>query len=143
MIAYGIQPLSALSGTFVLHLVAAVAALLLAAHLGRALARLLRQQPVIGEIVAGLLTGPAIIALAGRPGFDTVLPGEVSDGLRVVGHAGLALYLVGVAHHLHVARSAGSKRTVGWTVAGALLPPLLLGGLLGGWIQLTLSLIHI
>lgn len=122
---------------FVLHLAAAVAVLLTAARLGRGLARLLRQPPVIGEIVAGLLAGPAIIALAGQLGFETVLPLDVSDGLRTVGQAGLALYLVGVAHHLRMDRSAFSKRTVGWSVAGGLLPPLLLGGLLGGGILLT------
>ncbi|MGC7096217.1 cation:proton antiporter [Amycolatopsis lurida] len=122
---------------FLLHLAAAVAVVLLFAHLARALAKLLRQPPVIGEIVAGLVTGPLIIAVAGRPGFDLVLPGAVSDGLRVAGQAGLALYLVGVAHHLRLGRSGLPKRAVGWTVGGALFPPLLLGAALGGWILLA------
>ncbi|MEU0743774.1 cation:proton antiporter [Streptomyces sp. NPDC006134] len=129
---------------------AALAAVLVLALLGRAVARLLRQPEVVGEVVAGLLAGPAVLALLGRDGFDAVLPGRVLDTLEHVAKAALVLFLVGLAHELGGAgRAAGAgsapsarpaggtgvtRRAAGWVTAGGLVPTLLAGALLTGWV---------
>ncbi|MGP3971943.1 cation:proton antiporter domain-containing protein [Streptomyces sp. 6N223] len=116
------------------HAAAALAVVLLIAAAGRAAARGLRQPEVIGEITAGLLAGPAVIALIGRDGFDALLPRPVFDILRFVATAGLILFLVGLAHHLATGEGRPARRATAWVTAGALVPPLLSGVLLAGWI---------
>jgi Kef-type K+ transport system membrane component KefB len=110
------------------HVAAAVVVLLAVGHAGRVVARLLRQPPVVGEITFGLLAGPLVIAIGGRAGFDRILPADVLTGLRDIGHIGLALFLVGVAHHLQVGPARMSGRAVTWTTLGGFVPPLVLGG---------------
>ncbi|GAA2398702.1 cation:proton antiporter [Streptomyces glaucosporus] len=119
------------------HVAGALAAVLLLALAGRGAARRLRQPEVVGEVTVGLLAGPAVIAAFGETSLDTVLPGPVFDALKFVGEAGLVLYLVGLAHKLRVGPDRPARRTAGWVVAGALVPPLCAGALLAGWILLT------
>ncbi|MDI5961600.1 cation:proton antiporter [Streptomyces sp. SL13] len=116
-------------------LVAVAAAVFLAAAAGGgALARGLRQDAVIGEILAGLLVGPVVLWLAG-PGFlHGTVPSHVLLGLKWLGEVGLTLFLVGVAHEMRFDRSGPQRRAVGWLTAGSFVPPLLLGGLYGEWL---------
>lgn len=110
----------------------ALAAILLIAVAGRGAARALRQPEVIGEIVVGLLAGPAVIALFGSGGIHLLLPPRVFDLLKLVAQGGLALFLVGLAHELRTGASASRRGAVAWTALGALVPPLLAGLLLAG-----------
>ncbi|MFG2986791.1 cation:proton antiporter [Streptomyces sp. NPDC048258] len=118
----------------VVHLLAVLAAVLLAARAGRVAARWLRQPEVIGEMTAGLLAGPAALALLGRTGFDAVLPQPVLGDLKTVGEAGLILFLVGLAHHLRTGSDHPGRRAVAWVTTGSLLLPLLCGALLAVWV---------
>ncbi|MGW3011260.1 cation:proton antiporter [Streptomyces sp. NPDC001219] len=126
----GVAPLLA-------HVTVALAVILLIAMVGRRIARMLRQPEVIGEIVVGLLSGPAVIALLGRDVFDTVLPHSVFDLLKLVSQAGLVLFLVGLAHKLGAHRDGPPRRGAAWVAAGSLVPPLLTGVLLAGLVLLT------
>ncbi|MEU6439231.1 cation:proton antiporter [Streptomyces sp. NPDC047046] len=117
------------------HGAALLAAVLLLARAGRATARRLRQPEVIGEIVGGLLLGPAALHLLGRETFDAVLPAAALDALKLVAKAGLVLFLVGLAHELR-AGSGVTRRATLWVAAGALLPPLFAGTLLAGFVLL-------
>jgi Kef-type K+ transport system membrane component KefB len=119
------------------HVAAALAVVLLVAAAGRAAARGLRQPEVIGEVTAGLLAGPAVIALIGRDGFDALLPQPVFDTIHFVATAGLVLFLVGLAHHLTGREGRPTRRATAWVTAGALVPPLLSGVLLAGWILIS------
>ncbi|MFD9725802.1 cation:proton antiporter [Streptomyces sp. NPDC059072] len=118
----------------VVHLSAILAAVLLAARAGRVAARWLHQPEVIGEMTAGLLAGPAALALMGRTGFDAVLPQPVLGDLKVLGQAGLILFLVGLAHHLRTGSDHPGRRAVTWVTTGSLLLPLLCGVLLAVWV---------
>ncbi|MFG3107542.1 cation:proton antiporter [Streptomyces tendae] len=124
---------------------AALSAVLVLALLGRAGARLLRQPEVVGEVVAGLLAGPAVLALLGRDGFDAVLPGRVLNTLEHVAQAALVLFLVGLAHELGgngQPKDTGSaadgqgvtRRAVTRVAVGSLVPTSLVGVLLTGWV---------
>ncbi|MFI6049283.1 cation:proton antiporter [Streptomyces violascens] len=119
------------------HVLVALAVILLIALAGRALARTLRQPEVIGEIVVGLLSGPAVIALFGRDTLDAMLPGPVFDVVKLVSQAGLVLFLVGLAHKLGADSGGPPRRGTLWVVAGALVPPLVTGLLLAGLVLVT------
>jgi Kef-type K+ transport system membrane component KefB len=118
------------------YAVVALIVLLALGHLGGVLARLLRQPPVIGEIAIGLLVAPGLAALSGRP-VHTLLPHPVAPVLTVCGQVGLALFLVGVGYEIRPYESGASRRTLGWVLAGALLPGMLSGALLALWIGTT------
>ncbi|GAA4545303.1 cation:proton antiporter [Amycolatopsis samaneae] len=116
------------------HVVLALAAVLLLAFLGRLAARRLRQPVVIGEIALGLAVGPLVLAAGGPRLLEVLLPPAVLDWLRFVGHAGLVLFVIGVAHELRRAREPVGGRSVGWTVVGAVAVPLAMGGILATWV---------
>jgi Kef-type K+ transport system membrane component KefB len=122
---------------FVGHMTACLAMLLALAWLGRTVARWLRQPDVIGEIVGGLLIGPALFRIAGAETFNLLLPSEVLHGLKVFGQAGLALFLLGLTHELLSVPTKLSRRSVSWIIAGGLLPSMLAGTLLAGWVLLA------
>jgi Kef-type K+ transport system membrane component KefB len=111
----------------------ALAAVLAAGHAGGVLARWARQPPVIGEIAAGLAAGPALLALAGDR-VDVLLPHPVLHTLQLCGQIGLALFLVGVGYEIRPGESGVGGRTIGWVIAGALLPAMLTGGVLALWV---------
>jgi Kef-type K+ transport system membrane component KefB len=120
-----------------LHIALAVTAILILALLGRIVARALRQPDVVGEIAAGLLVAPAIVLTGGHELFRAVLPADVVSSLRLLGHVGVVLFLVGVAHELRASPVRPRGRVVAWTTAGSLLIPMLAGGLLAGWVLWT------
>ncbi|QWF84491.1 cation:proton antiporter [Amycolatopsis sp. CA-230715] len=116
--------------TGALHTVVALAGTLLIAFLAGGIARRLGQPAIVGEIAAGLLLGPALFAIGGATTVDALFPRGVLDVLHLIGQAGLALFLLSVAHELKTGQGDGAMRRNGWLVAGALLPGLLVGALL-------------
>ncbi|MBM7167694.1 cation:proton antiporter [Streptomyces sp. G44] len=117
-----------------LHLTAAFFVVIAVARIGRGIAVRLRQPDVIGEIAAGLLVGPAVLFLVGRPTFDAMLPSAVFDHLKLIGEAGLILFLVGLAHHLRSDTVTTSRRATTWVSLGSLLPSLVCGILFAGFV---------
>ncbi|MBG0831309.1 cation:proton antiporter [Planomonospora sp. ID67723] len=104
------------------------------AFVGGRLARVLGQPVVIGEVGVGLLAGPALLAVGGPEFTAALLPPGPLDAVRAVGHAGLLLFLVGVAHELRAGSITVHGRSLWWAVAGSLGLPLVVGCLLAGWI---------
>ncbi|MFE4515695.1 cation:proton antiporter [Kitasatospora sp. NPDC056783] len=99
---------------------------LLAQGLGR-LAALLRQPPVIGEIVAGVLLGPTLFhgQLAA-----TLFPADVRPLLTGVADLGVALFMFLVGLELETAVLRGRGRTVLGAAVGSTAIPFVLGVLL-------------
>ncbi|MEU3371145.1 cation:proton antiporter [Streptomyces sp. NPDC006660] len=116
------------------HATAALGVFLAVGFLGRGLARRIGQPGVVGEIAFGMLLGPAILGLAGPGARSVLLPDDVLALLRDLGHAGLVLFLVGVAHELRLDAARLRDRAIGWTVLGTLVPSLVAGAALGGWL---------
>jgi Kef-type K+ transport system membrane component KefB len=113
-----------------LHVVAALAVIVLVGLAGRQVARWLRQPQVIGEITGGILAGPAAVALLGTARFHELLPAPVMSVLKTLGELGLILLLVGVAHELKTGPARLPRRAVAWVAAGSFVPALLLGAVL-------------
>ncbi len=111
-----------------------VAVVLVVGWLGRTLARLLRQPTVMGELALGLLAVPILLAATDRGVLDVLLPTKVVANLGILGNAGLALFLVGVAHELRGSLIGTRFASLGWVTVGALVPPLACGVVVAGWL---------
>ena len=94
--------------------VLAVAVLLVLAHAAGGVARAAGQPRVIGEVVAGLLIGPALLGSVAPALRDYVLPGEVGPLVNAVATIGLVvfMFLTGVeaAESRDVGRGSGTSR---------------------------------
>ncbi|HEY4019757.1 MAG TPA: cation/H(+) antiporter, partial [Pseudonocardiaceae bacterium] len=111
-----------------------VAVVLVVGWLGRLLARLLRQPTVMGELAVGLLAVPILLAATNHPVLNVLLPTKVVANLGILGNAGLALFLVGVAHELRGSLIGTRFSSLSWVTVGALIPPLASGVVVAGWL---------
>lgn len=109
----------------VIRLLIALTSLILAAHTFSYVFALLRQPPVIGEILGGLVLGPTVFG-AFAPGiFHRIFPqtGTTGSVLGAVYELGLLLLMFIVGTELRVQTGPGERRTVAAiTVAGLVLP---------------------
>lgn len=116
------------------HVATAGFAVLVLAMIGRAAARRLHQPTVLGEIAAGLVAGPIVVAVADHRALAVLLPAHVDHALHAVSQAALTLLLVGVAYDLRRGLAAATLRRTGWVTAGASVPSLAAGCLLAVWV---------
>jgi K+:H+ antiporter len=114
-----------LSTTDTAHILLALAALLVAAHLVGSLFASARQPRVIGEIVGGILLGPTVLGALAPDVAAWLFP---SDGatpviLSAVSQLGLLLLLFCAGAEIRSAFSLDEARPVAWiTVTGMVLP---------------------
>jgi Kef-type K+ transport system membrane component KefB len=111
------------------HLLAALAALLVAAHaLGAVFARF-RQPRVIGEIAAGLVLGPTLLGHL-APGAESWLvpkTGATPTVLGAVYQLGLLLLLFCSGAQIQSGHRRGENKTVGWVFSTGTVLPFLAG----------------
>ena len=71
---------------------------LMARFVGRAVEKYLRQPPVMGEILAGLMLGPSVLAALSPGAYALFMPQEAASYLGIVAKIGVVLFmfLVGV-----------------------------------------------
>ena len=86
------------SGPAVMHVLLALAVIVLAAHLVGAMFRRLGQPQVMGEVVAGILLGPSFLGWIVPQTASRLIAGDVVPYLGVISQIGVVLYmfLVGV-----------------------------------------------
>src|SRR5205807_99926 len=94
------------------------------------LCRLIGQQWVIGEILAGLALGPSLLGmlLPGVKGF--VFPASALPTLQTLGDIGLVLYMFSLGARLDTHLMLRQSRTAIITSISSILLPLILGATL-------------
>lgn len=90
----------------------------------------IRQPPVVGEIIAGLLLGPTLLgALPGNPS-KVIFPSQVTGVLTSVAQIGIVLYLFLVGLDLDVEEGDAPGRSLVAISLSSLVLPFALGALL-------------
>ncbi|HEX7303763.1 cation:proton antiporter [Lentzea sp.] len=113
---------------FALQVFAALAVVLAATTLCGRLALLVRQPRVVGEMVAGVLLGPALFG-AVAPGVQAQLfPADVKSTLYVLSTIGLTFYMFLVGSSLdHKLTTGANARKAGVLAVSGIVPTFLLG----------------
>ncbi|MBN6038808.1 cation:proton antiporter [Amycolatopsis sp. 195334CR] len=107
------------------RLLVAVTLLLVFAHAAGRLFAILRQPPVIGEILGGLLLGPTVLGLLAPQAQERLFPpdGPVAVGIGVLTQFGLLLLMFLAGREVPAFRGAGRNRAVvAMAVAGLAIP---------------------
>lgn len=122
-----------------LHLLVALAAVIL---LGRILALLfarIGQPPVIGEVLAGICLGPSLLGRISPDACEMILPAAVAPSLSIVAQIGVVLYMfvVGLELNPGVLRKQGHV-TLAISHASIIFP-FSLGAVLALWLYPMLS----
>ncbi|MEU9856976.1 cation:proton antiporter [Streptomyces sp. NPDC047974] len=113
-----------MTGQTTVHLFFSLAALLAVAKLFGALARAVRQPPVVGEIVAGVLCGPLVLPESVRA---VLIPKDVAPLLSALAAVGLALFMFVVGYELEHTLLRGRRRAALGVAVGSVLVPLVVG----------------
>ena len=92
-----------------LHVLLALAVIIVTARVVGALFRWFHQPPVIGEVVGGILLGPSLLGYVAPSAYAFLLPGQAAPFLGVIAQLGVILYmfLVGLHFDLGVLRESG------------------------------------
>ena len=128
--AYSLQPLPPSTNQqpdVLVHVLLALAGVII---VGRVLAKAfayLGQPPVIGEVVAGILLGPSLL---GSEISSFILPTDVAPTLRVVAQLGIILYMFVVGLELNAKLVMDRLHTTVAISHTSILVPFLLGALL-------------
>jgi len=122
-----------------LHVLLALATVIVTARAVGAIFKLLRQPPVIGEVIGGILLGPSFLGRMAPEWYAYVLPPSAAPFLGVIAQLGVIFYMfvVGLELDLKVLRKSGHA-TLAISHA-SIMVPFLLGSGLALWIYPTMS----
>ena len=109
------------------HVLVALAAVIITGQLLATLFAYLRQPPVIGEVVAGILLGPSLL---GPELSGWILPPAVAPFLGLIAQLGVILYMFLVGLELNASRLTHRVHATVATSHASILVPFLLGALL-------------
>jgi Kef-type K+ transport system membrane component KefB len=130
----GVSGAVASGGSTVMHVLLAIAVIVIATNLVGAIFRRLRQPQVMGEVVAGILLGPSFLGWLAPAAASRLISSDVVPYLSVISQIGVVLYmfLVGVELDTELLR----KRTQASILIShtSIVAPFLLGSALALWI---------
>lgn len=95
----GAAPRATAQGDVLAQVLLSLAVIVLMARLvGRAVEKYLRQPPVMGEILAGIMLGPSVLGAISHDAYALLMPHEAAPYLGIVAKIGVVLFmfLVGV-----------------------------------------------
>ena len=117
------------------HMLLAVAAVVIAARLAGWLISRIGQPRVHGEILAGILLGPSLLGLIWPEATEYLFPDDVVGALQILSQLGLVLFmfLIGLELDLKSLRGNGHKAVV--ISHASIIVPMALGALLGLWLH--------
>ncbi len=113
------------------HVLLALAVIVLAARgVGWCFERFLRQPPVMGEIVAGIVLGPSLLGALSPEAAAFILPSDVAPYLGVIAKVGVVLFMFLVGLELDTRLLRGSSSATMAISHASIVTPFLLGTLL-------------
>jgi Kef-type K+ transport system membrane component KefB len=113
-----------------LHVLLALAVIIVAARLVGSVFRRLRQPPVIGEVLAGILLGPSLLGRVWPDAYGFLLPASVAPFLQVIAQVGVILYMFLVGLELDSTSIRKSPQTALAISHASIVVPFLLGSAL-------------
>jgi Kef-type K+ transport system membrane component KefB len=111
-------------------LLALAVVVVLARGVGWLFERYLRQPPVMGEIVAGLMLGPSLLGAISPSAASFILPTEVAPHLGIVAKIGVVLFMFLVGLELDTRLLKGSSHATMAISHASIVAPFLLGAAL-------------
>jgi Kef-type K+ transport system membrane component KefB len=130
---------TAAGAEMLLHVLLALAAVVVT---GRLLARLfvrIQQPPVIGEVLAGILLGPSLLGAVAPAVSHYVLPSSVAPVLGVIAQLGVILYMFLVGLELDLDRLRHRAHSIVAISHASIVVPFVLGTLLAVFLYPRLS----
>lgn len=112
------------------HVLLAMATVLVAARGLGVLFTRLRQPPVMGEVLAGILLGPSLLGRVSPAAAGFLLPPTVAPYLGVLAQVGIVLYMFLVGLELDLGQVARRSRATLHIAAASIAAPFVLGTLL-------------
>jgi Kef-type K+ transport system membrane component KefB len=112
------------------HVLLALGVIIVAARIVGVVFRRLRQPPVIGEILAGILLGPSLLGRIAPEAYAFLLPSSVAPFLQVIAQVGVILYMFLVGLELNPAHLRRSPHAALVISHASIIVPFLLGSLL-------------
>jgi len=113
----------------------AIAIVIAVARLMGALARRVRQPPVVGEIIGGILLGPTLLGLFPGELDELFFPLDIRGYLTVIANLGLVIFMFIVGLELDASLIKGKERTAGVISLSSITLPLALGSLLAVYLH--------
>lgn len=124
---------------FLLHVLLALAVIIIAARVVGQAFRFLGQPPVIGEVCAGIMLGPSLLGRLWPEGQAFLFPESVHPFIQVLAQVGVILYMFMVGLELDTRLLRRSTHTTVAISHASIVVPFLLGALLALWVYPTLS----
>ena len=121
------------------HVLLALVVILVAARLLGILFRWLKQPPVLGEVIAGILLGPSLLGRLAPDVSNILLPPSAAPFLGVIAQVGIILYMFLVGLELDTALLRKRTRAMIATSQASIIVPFLLGSALALWLYPVLS----
>ena len=122
-----------------LHVLLALAVVIVAARGLGSLFKRIQQPPVIGEVVAGILLGPSLLGRVSPEATSFLLPPSVAPFLSIIAQIGVILFMFLVGLELDIGQLKNRTRaTVGISHA-SIIVPFVLGSVLALWLYPKLS----
>jgi Kef-type K+ transport system membrane component KefB len=121
------RPAAAAGPNIIWHLLVALTAVVLVGGLMGRLFRAIRQPPVIGEVVGGLLLGPSFLGAISPEAYRFVLAPEVVPYLGTVAQLGVIFYMFIVGVELNPDLMRGQVHATVATSHASIIVPFVLG----------------
>jgi len=113
-----------------MHLLLALAVIIVTARGVGAVFAYLSQPPVIGEVIAGLLLGPSVLGRIAPSASSFILPPSVAPFLGILAQVGVVLYMFLVGAELDLSRLRKLAHSTVAISHASILAPFLLGSTL-------------
>jgi Kef-type K+ transport system membrane component KefB len=116
------------------HVLVALVAIIVLARLLGLVFRRLRQPPVIGEVIAGIVLGPSLLGRFAPDLSAFLVPGEVAPYLRILAEVGVIIYMFLVGVDLDIGHLRARTRSSIAVSHASIVVPFVLGIVLALWL---------